>query len=254
MFQASGDLYDRFVGRYGPALGDALLEFAGVRSGMRILDVGCGSGALAARAAELVGPGNVAAVDPSEPFVESCRTRVPDADVRVAAAESLPFADDSFDTVLSQLVVNFIGDAPKGVAEMARVAKPGGVVAACVWDYAVGMRMLRAFWDAASELDATAPDEGAFMRNATPDELEELWVQGDLADVETSSLEVEAEYDDFDDLWTPFLAGIGPAGAYAASLEPDAQATLRERLSAKLGDPVGPFTLTARAWCVRGTA
>jgi SAM-dependent methyltransferase len=253
MFQASGDLYDRFVGRYGSALGDALLDFAEVRSGMRVLDVGCGSGALAGRAAELVGPGNVAGVDPSQPFVESCRARVPDADVRVAAAESLPFPDDSFDTVLSQLVVNFIGDAPKGVAEMARVAKPGGVVAACVWDYAVGMRMLRAFWDAAVELDASAPDEGAFMRNATPGELEELWVQGDLADVETSTLEVEAEYDDFDDLWAPFLAGIGPAGAYTASLEPDPQAALRERLGAKLGDPVGPFTLSARAWCVRGT-
>jgi SAM-dependent methyltransferase len=221
---------------------------------MQVLDVGCGSGALAGRAAELVGPASVAAVDPSEPFVESCRARVPDADVRVAAAESLPFDDDSFDAVLSQLVVNFMSDAPKGVAEMARVAKPGGVVAACVWDYRVGMRMFRAFWDAAMKIDPTAPDEGASMRNATPEELEELWVRGGLVDVETSALDVEAGYDDFDDLWTPFLAGIGPAGMYTVSLEPEAQAALREQLRANLDEPVGPFTLTARAWCVRGAA
>jgi SAM-dependent methyltransferase len=256
MFQGPGDAYDRFIGRYGAALGGATLEAAGVRPGMRVLDVGTGTGALAGQAAGLVGAANVAAVDPSEPFVESCRARLPDADVRVAPAESLPFDDDSFDAVLAQLVVPFMSDARRGVSEMSRVAKPGAVVGASVWDYAGGMRMLRAFWDAAAALDpeSAARDEGRLLRYASPDELDALWSEVGLDDVETTALEVEASYDDFDDLWTPFLGGFGPAGAYAASLEPDAQAALREQLRKNLGDPDGPFTLTATAWCVRGRA
>jgi SAM-dependent methyltransferase len=253
VFQAPGDLYDRFIGRYGPALGDAMLGFAEVRSGMRVLDVGCGSGALAGRAAAVVGGGHVAAVDPSEPFVEACRRRVPEADVRVASAESLPFDDGSFDAVLSQLVVNFMSDARTGVLEMARVAKPGGAVAACVWDYADGMRMLRAFWDSAKITDPAAPDEGAFMRYASPGELEALWKDAGLESVETAPLDAEASYDDFDDLWSSFLAGIGPAGSYAVSLDEKPRSALRDRFRTALGDPAGPFTLTARAWGVRGT-
>jgi SAM-dependent methyltransferase len=254
MFQGPGDVYDRFIGRYGPALGDATLEYAGVRSGMRVLDVGCGSGALAGQAAAVVGEGNVTAVDPSESFVEACRKRVPDADVRVASAESLPFAEGAFDAVLAQLVVPFMNDAPKGVAEMVRVAKPGGVVAASVWDYAGEMRLLRAFWDAAAaiEPESATRDEGRLLRYAAPDELGALWSDAGLGDVTTTALDVEASYDDFDDLWNPFLAGIGPAGAYTASLEPDGQQALRERLRANLGDPEGPFALTARAWAVSG--
>jgi SAM-dependent methyltransferase len=254
MFQAPADVYDRFIGRYGPGLADALLHAAGVETGMRVLDVGCGPGPLAAQAARVVGPAYVAAVDPSEPWAEACRARIPGADVRVASAESLPFADGSFDAVLAQLVVNFLSDAPRGVAEMARVAKPGGVVAACVWDYAGLMRLLRAFWDAAAAVapDSSAPDEGRSMRYATPGELDALWSDSGLDDVAVSALDVEAAYDDFDDLWTPFLAGIGPAGAYTESLSIDARATLREELRARLGDPAGRFTLTARAWCVRG--
>ena len=252
MFEGPGDIYDRFIGRYGVPLGDAMLDFAGVRPGMRVLDVGCGSGALAGRAARLVGATNVAAVDPSEPFAEACRRRVPEADVRVASAESLPFDDATFDAVLAQLVINFMSDAPKGVSEMARVAMPGGVVAACVWDYRGGMRLLRAFWDSAKRLDSAAPDEGAFMSYATPEELGELWIHAGVGDVSVSAREAEAEYDDFDDLWTPFLAGIGPAGAYTASLDPVGQSALRERFRAELGHPAGPFTLSAKAWCVQG--
>ena len=256
MFQGSADIYDRFVGRYGVPLGDATLEAAGVRPGMRVLDVGTGTGALAGQAARIVGAANVAAVDPSEPLIESCRARLPDADVRVAPAESLPFDDDSFDAVLAQLVVPFMSDAPRGVSEMSRVAKPGAVVGASVWDYAGGMRLLRAFWDAAAALDpeSAARDEGRLLRYASPDELDALWSEAGLDDVETTALEVEASYDDFDDLWTPFLAGFGPAGAYAVSLEPDAQAALREQLRENLGNYDGPFTLTATAWCVRGRA
>jgi SAM-dependent methyltransferase len=256
MFEGSATAYDRFVGRYGAALADAMLATAGVAPGQRVLDVGCGTGALAGRAATVVGPANVTAVDPSESFAEGCGARVPGADVRVAAAESLPFDDGDFDAVLAQLVVPFMADAPRGVAEMARVARPGGVVAACVWDYADGMRMLRAFWDAAAAIDSesAAKDEGRMMRYANPDDLGALWSEAGLGDVEVSALDVEASYEDFEDLWTPFLAGIGPAGAYAVSLEPDAQARLREELRARLGDPAGPFTLAARAWCARGVA
>jgi len=254
MFQGPADAYHRFVGRYTSVLADAMLEAAGVRSGMRVLDVGCGTGALAGQAARLVGARNVAAVDPSESFVEGCRARVPGADVRVAAAESLPFEDGAFDAVLAQLVVPFMGDAPRGVAEMTRVARPGGVVAASVWDYAGGMRLLRAFWDAAADVDpeSAARDEGRLLRYANADELGALWSEAAVDDVVVTALEVEASYDDFDDLWTPFLAGIGPAGAYTASLEPDEQEALRDQLRAQLGNPSGPFTLNATAWCVRG--
>jgi SAM-dependent methyltransferase len=255
MFRASAEAYDRYVGRYGSALAAGLLEAAEVEPGLRVLDVGCGPGALAARAAGIVGPAQVAAVEPSQPFAEACRERVPGVDVRVAAAESLPFADATFDAVLSQLVVNFLTDAPRGVAEMRRVARPRGVVAACVWDYAGGMKMLRAFWDAAVALDpggAGALDEGRSMRYCTPEELEALWSAAALEEVLVSPLEVEASYSDFDDLWQPFTAGIGPAGAYCASLDPARQEALRERLRAELGNPSGPFKLTARSWCVVG--
>lgn len=256
MFQGPGDAYDRFIGRYGPALADAMLDLVGVRSGMRLLDVGCGTGALAGQAAARVGATNVAAADPSEPFVETCRRRVPEADVQIAPAESLPFEDDAFDAVLAQLVLPFMTDAPQGAAEMRRVAKPGGVVVACVWDYAGGMRLLRAFWDAAASIDPenAARDEGRLLRYAKPDELQALWSEAGLDDVDVAALDVEAPYDDFDALWTPFLAGIGPAGSYAVSLEPDAQAALREQLRENLGNPGGPFTLAATAWCVRGRA
>jgi SAM-dependent methyltransferase len=253
-FHASAEAYDRYVGRYGGALATRLLEAAEVKPGLRVLDVGCGPGALAARAASIVGPAQVAAVDPSQPFAEACRERLPGADVRVAAAESLPFSDGTFDAVLSQLVVNFLSDAPRGLAEMRRVAKPGAVVAGCVWDYAGEMRMLRAFWDAAIAVDpegAGSLDESS-MSYCNPEELGELWSEAGLDAVAVSPLEVEASYSDFDDLWQPFTAGIGPAGAYCASLDPARRESLRERLRVGLGNPAGRFTLTARAWCAVG--
>jgi SAM-dependent methyltransferase len=255
MFQAPAEAYDRFVGRYSKALATAFLACAGVAPGQRILDVGCGPGGLTAQAAELVGAAQVAAVDPSEPFAEACRARVPGVDVRVASAESLPFGDESFDAVLSQLVVNFLADAPAGVAEMRRVARPGGLVGACVWDYAGEMLLLRTFWDAAVELDPTGArplHEGHAMRYSNPDDLGALWSEAGLEGVEVSQLDVEASYDDFDDLWQPLTTGVGPAGSYATSLDPERQEALRSRMRALLGDPSGSFTLTARAWCALG--
>jgi SAM-dependent methyltransferase len=251
-FQGPSAVYDRFVGRYSRALAQQMIRAAGVAEGMRALDVGCGPGPLTRELAEVVGAESVAAVDPSEPFVEACRARVPGADVQVATAESLPFEDDAFDAVLSQLVVNFLQDAPQGVAEMRRVAKPAGVIAACVWDYAGEMTLLRAYWDSARSLDPDASDEGVTMRFAQPDELGELWRGAGLSDVVVTPLVVEAAYDDFDDLWSPFPTGVGPAGAYAASLDAQAQERLRVEYRLRLGDPTGPFTLSARAWCAVG--
>ncbi len=156
-FRASADAYDRLVGRYGAQLASALIDFASVEPGIRVLDVGCGPGALTAALAGRLGTGNVSAADPSEPFVEACRARLPGVEVVLAAAEALPFAEGTFDGTLSQLVVNFMRDAEAGVREMARVTRPGGVVASCVWDYAGEMTLLRAFWDAAREVDPNAP-------------------------------------------------------------------------------------------------
>jgi SAM-dependent methyltransferase len=255
MFSGSADVYDRFVGRYGAQLSRALIDAADIPPDARVLDVGCGTGALTRALAERVGGANVAAVDPSEPFVEACRSRVPDADVRVARAEALPFEDQAFDAVLSQLVVNFLPDAPQGMAEMRRVTRRGGTVAGCVWDYAGEMTMLRTFWEAAEALDpegAARFSEGAIMQYAKPDDLEQLWVEAGLDEVRVEPLVAEAAYDDFDDLWAPFLTGVGPAGRYAASLDADAQATLHDEFFRRLGEPQGPFTLSARAWCAVG--
>jgi ubiquinone/menaquinone biosynthesis C-methylase UbiE len=220
---------------------------------MRVLDVGCGPGALTEHLAGRVGAEQVAAIDPSEPFAQACAARVPGADVRAAGGERLPWEDDAFDAVLSQLVVNFMDDPPQGVSEMRRVAKPSGVVAACVWDHE-RMEMLRTFWDSALVLDPDAPTEAKRMRFGTPDELRELWTEAGLERVVTDSLEVTEEYESFDDYWEPFTAGVGPGGSYCVSLDDAAREALREECRRRLGDPPGGFVLSAGAWAVRGLA
>ncbi|MGH2714466.1 MAG: class I SAM-dependent methyltransferase [Thermoleophilaceae bacterium] len=253
-FRTSADAYDRHVGRYGSELAAALISASGVQPGQRALDVGCGPGALTAALAELLGRERVAAVDPSEPFAEACAARLPGVRVEVAAAEALPFGDGSFDASLSQLVVNFMSDAGAGVREMRRVTRPGGTVATAAWDYAGQMTLLRRFWDAARALDPTAAslDEGRCMRYCRPDELRVLWRDAGLRAVTTSTLTVEAGYDDFDDLWRPLEAGVGPSGAYAATLPPERRVRLRDELRRRLDVANNPFRLTARAWCVVG--
>lgn len=212
--------------------------------------MGCGSGAVLATLAARLGSDHVAGIDPSESFVSLAQDRVPGADVRLGSAEALPFDDRSFDVVLSQLVINFMADAPRGVAEMARVSR--GTVASCVWDYAGEMTMLRIFWDSALELDPDAPDEGRTMRWCTRPELRELWESAELIDIEVGDVAVGAAYQSFEDYWVPFLSGIGPSGAYCAALPPDGQAALREACRRRLDAPDGPFELTARAWVVTG--
>lgn len=256
MFRGPAQVYDRFVGRYSLGLARAMCAAARVRAGQRALDVGCGSGALVAALAGMLGAENVSGIDPSEPFVEAARARVPDARVLVGSAESIPFADGEFDATLSQLVVNFLADPEQGLREMSRVTRGGGVVAGCVWDYGGEMTMLRTFWDAATALDpeGAAPlVESHTMRFARPEELAALWQSSGLDDVDVTPIVAEASYDDFDDLWSPFPTGVGPAGAYTASLDSSKQTALREEFARRLGDPQGPFTLSARAWCAVGS-
>lgn len=249
-FTTGTEAYARHVGRYGPALAAAHCDAAGVTPGDTALDVGCGPGPLLAELARRLGADRVAGIDPSPPFAAAARRAVPDADVREGNAESLPFADRSFDVAMSQLVINFMADPYSGVAEMRRVARR--TVASCVWDYAGGMVMLRAFWDAAHTIDPDAPDEGVVMRHCTPEALAALWTATGLREVTTGGLHVAADYADFDDFWSPFLTGIGPTGAYTASLDDERRAALREACFERLGSPAGSFRLDARAWFVRG--
>ena len=255
-FRGPAAAYDRHVGRYGPSLAAALLAFARAAPRMRALDVGCGPGALTAALAERLGAANVAAADPSESFAEACRARVPGVEVVVARAEALPFADREFDTALSQLVVNFMRDAEAGVGEMVRVTRPGGVVASCVWDYAGEMTLLRAFWDAAREVDpdrAALADEGAVMRWCADGDLADLWRNAGLVDVRSEPLVARARYADFEDLWAPLPTGVAPSGAFCKSLDGDRRAALHDAYRRRLGVGDGPFELTARAWSVAGT-
>ena len=255
-FDKPAAAYDRFVGRYSDQLARAFVARLELVSGASALDVGCGPGALTAVLAEILGPERVAAVEPSEPFAAACRERVPGADVRVAGADALPHDGASFDATVSQLVVNFLPDPAAGLQEMRRVTKPGGVVAGTVWDYAGEMTMLRAFWDAATTLDADGAgplDEGVRFPDCNPDALAGLWINAGLADVSTREIVVRAVYEDFEDLWDPFTTGVGPAGAYTASLSDEGRAALRSAYRDRLGSPSGRFELSARAWMAAGS-
>jgi SAM-dependent methyltransferase len=256
-FAVPAEAYDRFVGRYSYGLCDALSRLAGLGPDSDVLDVGAGSGAGTRRLVELVGAERVAAVDPSEPFAAALRERFPEIDIRLAAAESVPFEDDAFDVAVALLAVNFMSDPAAGVAEMRRVTRPGGIVAACVWDYPGEMTLLRVFWDVAAELDPDGVrdvDERTRMRFAGRGELAELWRAVGLEGVEDGELVVTADYESFDDLWEPFTRGVGPAGGYAASLEDRRRAALRADYRRRLDVADGPFQLSARAWYAIGRA
>ena len=256
-FAAPPDAYDRLMGRYSYALCEALTEAAGVEPDAAVLDVGAGTGMGTKRLVDLVGADRVAAVEPSETFVQALRERLPGSDVRHASAEALPFEDDAFDAALAHLVVNFMGDPDAGVGEMRRVTSPGGVVAACVWDYAERMTLLATFWDTAASL---APDglgdrdERSGMRFAHEGELAELWRSAGLEDVRGGEIVVSAGYENFEDLWEPFTRGVGPAGGYATSLDGERQAALRDEFRRRLDVGDGPFRLEALAWYAAGRA
>lgn len=250
-FDVAAESYDRFMGRYSRLLSAAMADLADLRVGQRVLDVGCGPGALTSELADRLGGGSVTAVDPSEPFVAAARARHPGVEVLRASAESLPFRDGSFDAVLAQLVVHFMADPVAGLTEMARVARPGGVVVACVWDHAGGQGPLGAFWRAAHAMDPDIVDESA-MAGARQGHLVELFGTAGLRDVAEFTLVANVEHATFEEWWEPFTLGVGPAGAFVASLTPDRRAELRERLRAML--PAGRFVIAAHAWAARGLA
>jgi SAM-dependent methyltransferase len=248
-FFVGADAYDRFMGRYSVPLASLLADFAGVAAGQRVLDVGCGPGALTTELVARLAPASVAAVDPSEPFVAAARERHLGVDVQRAAAEDLPFAAGEFDAALAQLVVQFMADPVAGLREMARVTRKDGVVAACVWDHAGGQGPLSLFWQAARELDPEVEDESE-RAGTREGQLVELFEAAGLGEIEEGVLSVRVEHPSFEDWWEPFTLGVGPAGAFVASLDADGQARLRERCRELLPD--APFVPPARAWAARG--
>jgi SAM-dependent methyltransferase len=251
-FETTRDAYDRYMGRWSDRLAVSFLSFAGGERPGRALDVGCGPGATTEALAKGLGAAQVAAADPSTSYVTACRDRLPGADVRRAVAADLPWPDATFDLVVSALVLSFLPDPEAGVAEMVRVTRPGGTIAACTWDHHDGMTMLRTFWDAALALDPSAPDEARTMRCTTEAELAALWTAAGLEDVGTRQLAISVTYADFEDYWGPFTLGVGPGGAYVASLDVVDLDRLRDECFHRLGFPAGAFTMDARALAVRG--
>lgn len=251
-----GDAYDRFMGRWSRQVAPPFLAWLGVPPGLRWADVGCGSGALAEAVLDTASPDWVLALDPSPAQVEEARRRLVDPRVRFACATADALEPGTLDVVVSGLVLNFVEDTVSTVAAMARAA-PGGIVAAYVWDYAGGMQMLRAFWDAAYALDPVAVtlDEGLRFPLASTQALEDVWTMAGLGSVATTALDVSTPFVDFEDYWTPFLGGQGPAPGYVATLDDEARAALRQALDDRLPRaPDGSIPLTARAWAVSGRA
>jgi SAM-dependent methyltransferase len=251
-FEVGADAYGRFMGRYSQPLARAFVQLAGVEPGGTALDVGCGAGALTAELVTLLGAAAVSAVDPSEPFVAAMRSRFPDVDVRLSGGEELPYPDGSFDFTLASLVVSFMTDPVAGLAEMARVTRPGGLVGATVWDHAGNTGPLSPFWGAVLEIDPDAHDESG-RPGVREGALADLFEAAGLHGLNSTTLTVQLALADFDDWWEPFTLGVGPAGDYVARLdEPD-----RERLKAQCAQrfpPSGPFEVAASAWTVLGRA
>jgi SAM-dependent methyltransferase len=248
-FEVSADSYMRFMGKYSEPLAVLFADLAGVRPGQRLLDVGCGPGALTAELVSRTGADAVSAVEPSASFAAAAHDRLPGVDIRQAAAEQLPFPGDAFDATLAQLVVHFMADPVTGLHEMGRVTRPGGVVAACVWDHAGGRGPLTAFWSAARELDPAVDDESG-LAGVREGHLASLFAQAGLGGVQATKLTVRVRHAGFGSWWEPFTLGVGPAGAYLASLDPDRQEALCERCQQRLS--AGPFEISATAWAAIG--
>jgi len=254
---ASGESYQHYVGRWSRLVATEFIRWLGLPSGKEWLDVGCGTGALSNTILERSSPSRVQGIDPSESHVQYARekTNDPRAAFVVGMLEKAGFPADSFDSVVSGLVVNFIPDPAAAVAEMKRITRPGGTIAAYVWDYAGKMEFMRYFWNAVVALDPAASDldEGKRFPLCSPDPLHNLFASAGLHDIRTHSLDVPTRFKNFDDLWGPFLGGQGPAPTYTMSLSEEKRAALRERLRTSL--PVqndGSIDLIARAWAVRG--
>jgi SAM-dependent methyltransferase len=251
-FDVAAEAYGRFMGRFSEPLADLFADFAGASAGQRGLDVGCGPGALTARLVERLGADNVAAVDPSEPFVAAARERLPGADIRSGVAEALPFEEGSFDLAVSQLVLHFMRDPLAGVEEMSRVCRAGGSVALSVWKRdATGVGPLVPFWRGVAAAGLTTVGEGHLIGTGEG-EIAELCERAGLSVDAVEVLTVAAPFAAFDQWWQPFTFGIGPAGEFTKALDDDARERVRAACAAELGD--GPFEVTGDAWAVRATA
>jgi SAM-dependent methyltransferase len=249
-FEVSADAYDRFMGRFSIPLAMDFVGLVGLSLHDRVLDVGCGPGALTAELASRLPADSISAVDPSAPFVEAVRSRFPHLDVRLAGAETLPFDDGTFDLTLAQLVVHFLPDPVTGLVEMVRVTRSGGRVAASVWDHAGGGGPLGVFWAAVRDLGSGARDESG-LPGAREGHLAELFGLAGLQHVTSSVLTVRLAFETFDDWWQPFTLGVGPAGAHVAGLDESARRELRDRCAELLPSP--PFEVAASAWTAIGT-
>jgi len=254
---AAGDLYEPYVGRWSRRVATEFLNWIAVPEGKDWLDVGCGTGALTQAIIQHKNPNSVIGMDASPAYAAYAKARTGGSRARfeVGDAQSLPIDTAGLDAAVSGLVLNFVPQSPQAVAEMARVVRPGGVVAAYVWDYAGKMELMRYFWDAAVALDAAAIglDEGRRFPICQPKPLAGLFVQAGLSEVEVRPIDVATDFRDFDDYWSPFLGGQGPAPGYAMSLSEERRAELRERIRSEL--PIGKdgsIHIVARAWAVRG--
>ncbi|HEY6073554.1 MAG TPA: class I SAM-dependent methyltransferase [Anaerolineales bacterium] len=254
---ASGVSYEPFVGRWSRLAAREFLTWLDVASKSRWLDVGCGTGALSQTILHMAAPSRLKGIDRSSGFIAHTRAQIKDERVtfEVGDAQQLTDESEAYDAVVSGLVLNFIPQPELALGEMARVAKPGGRVAAYVWDYAGKMQLLRHFWNAAAALDPQAADldEGRRFPLCQPQPLVELFQSAGLKNVEVRSIDISTDFKDFDDYWSPFLGGQGPAPSYTLSLSEERRAALRERLHAGLPIAIdGSIPLVARTWAVRG--
>jgi len=254
---AAGDLYEPYVGRWSRLVGSEFVQWLAVPAGRDWLDVGCGTGALTQTILDHGSPARVKGVDPSPGFVEyaTARVRSPRVTFSVADAQALSMEAACVDAAVAGLVLNFVPRPPRAIAEMVRVVRPGGVVAVYVWDYAGEMQLMRHFWDAAVALDPAVSelDEGRRFPICQPRPLSAVFTEAGLRDVEVRAIDAPTRFRDFDDYWTPFLGGQGPAPGYAMSLAEAHRDALRDRIRSTL--PVatdGTIRLIARAWAVRG--
>ena len=252
----AGDMYEGYMGRWSRPVAYEFINLLTVPSGGQWLDVGCGTGALSQTVLHLTEPASIKGIDRSEGFVNFAKEHVRDERIRFEVGDAEVLMDDSetFDAVVSGLVLNFIPHPEHALAEMKRVTRNGGVVAVYVWDYAEGMQFIRHFFDAAIALDAKAAehDEGPRFPICRPDALRQLFESTELHDVEVRPIEVPTVFRDFDDFWDPFLAGVGPAPAYAMSLSEEHRSALRQRIRAGLPfNTDGSIPLSARVWAVR---
>lgn len=252
-----GDPYEQYVGRWSRKVAPLFLDWLAIPPGRSWLDVGCGTGALAAAIARRCAPRSVTGVEPSEGFLATARTQLAArAQLHEGTATAIPLPDSAADAVVSGLVLNFVADQPAALAEMSRVAVDGGVIGAYVWDYAGKMELMRFFWDAAVAIDPAAAklDEGSRFPLCRPEALAALFASAGLGDIETIAIDVPTLFANFDDYWQPFLGGQGPAPAYAMSLPEQGRARLRERLRGRVPARAdGSVALVARAWAVRGS-